>query len=75
MVIPMASRSVELSPGRESVPLPGGWQDEWGAVAAATGMVVVTITSAPLSSPGLAQIDRLVESGAPMWLGRARVRG
>ena len=59
--------------GGQIVPLPADLDGGWTAAASAQGFVVVSITSQPLAAPGLVEVDHLIESGAPMWLGRAVV--
>ena len=60
--------------GGQIVSLPDDPGGEWSAAAIAQGFVVVTITTEPLAAPGLAEVEALVESGAPLWLGMATAR-
>lgn len=59
---------------QETVALPDGWLGEWAQIAEAAGFVVVTLTDAALPAGGVERIDALLESGARLWVGRARVR-
>lgn len=60
--------------GGQIVPLPEDAAGEWSAAALAQGFVVVSITSLPLSAPGTDQVEEMIRSGAPLWLGMARAR-
>lgn len=59
---------------QETVALPDVWLGEWAQTAEASGFVVVTLTDGALPPGGVERIDALLESGARLWVGRARVR-
>lgn len=74
--IDLHRREIAIPDGGGSLPLPP-LNEEW--IAAATGQcfVVLTVTSMPLSVPGIADIDQLLADvfgmSGRVWSGQARV--
>ena len=76
-IMTQADLTVHL--GRQTLTVPGGWTDlpaltpDWTQAAQRQGFVVVTLTTAALSSPTLTDIDHALADQTPgrLWTGFA----